>query len=373
MRWLLLLLLALAGASEVKAPVPIPAEPAFRLVQGVVLGTDGQPATGRTVHLIGLTRGSTRPNADANPLPNWDFVTDGAGRFTVRLGDFAPWEDPQQRPGWGGYGLVVDPGPNDAGAVGLLLLFDGDGRRGNLDDTEWGSALPVLPGKTDVTLRVQSGFEFCGKVWDAANPGQPLAGILVVVNLDLHSESHTGHGGEILEQQATTAADGTFVIPHVYPNVFWVGVGAANGFRQLFDGNEGYWLKTKVNGGWLDDVLDKVTPEGGKAPPLEMMAARGATFAYAGKVADAQGKPVARARVTFFLSFHPIPQTFEDDHSFPNGTTNDDGTFRILLPTPWARGCSVEAPGFIRYVEGPHQDDASLKPGTYDITLQRSR
>lgn len=349
------------------------ARPRLREIHGTVLNIDGSPASGRYVRLIGLSRGSSRPYVDEpQTAEGWDFKTDDQGRFLAKLGEFRSWEDEQNQPGWGHYVFVVPAGAEDAGAVSshLLSFEEKPGYYGE-STNEWGPYQEVPPRGLDITLQIKEGITLVGRVLKYPVGTKPLAGIVIATNNDLYSESHSGHGGEILYQRATTDAEGKFQINHIYPVRFYVGLHANP--AEAESSNEGaHWLKTKLPGEkWVDDVLDSLIPaEGAEKMHIDIMAAPEATFRYHGNVRSASGTPVERAKVTFGVSWHPSTCTFEDHHTYRSAVTKADGTFDLLLPTPWIRGMSVEAGGFERADQWEQADKQFYEPGAYDFTLK---
>jgi hypothetical protein len=73
------------------------------------------------------------------------------------------------------------------------------------------------------------------------------------------------------------------------------------------------------------------------------------SFTYSGRVVDEQNNLIAGATVSFGLPFHPETATFEDDHSFPDATTDAQGNYSTKLATPWVRGFAVEPKGYARF------------------------
>jgi hypothetical protein len=341
------------------------AKPAFRIIHGVVLGLDGKPAAHRKVQLVGLSRGSTRPYSDLpeGRVPGWDFTTDRQGRFTVPIGDFATWDDPKNRPGWGTYALVVESSPDDAGAVSSRFFHDARQAHSlHVTNDGWGDILDLPAEGLNLTLQVKPGVTLEGTLEDAAHPGRPLAGVNVTTHNDLGSESHTGHGGEILWQSAKTDGQGRYTIRHIYPAAFTVGLETM--------GPEATWLKTKVDGAWVDDVRDVVTAPA-DVTMLDIMASKKPLYRYFGRVVDDQGQPVAGAQVAFGLSLHPEVRTFEDDHTYSFATTRADGRYQIELETPWVRGLDAEAKGYERQDLWTPSDTPTDAPGEYNFTLKK--
>jgi len=333
----------------------------FRVIHGVVFGLDGKPAAHRNVHLVGLSRGSTRPCSDTpgGRIAGWDFTTDRRGRFAVPMGDFATWDDPKDRPGWGTYALVVEASADDAGAVSSRFFHDGRRNQASCPANDgWGPILNLPPEGLNLALQVKPGVTLQGTLEDAAHPGRPLAGVTISVHNDLSTETHTGHGGEILRQSAVTDARGRYTVRHIYPAGFAIDLKGAT------------WLKTKIDGAWSDDPRDVVvTPEGDTR--LDIMAAREASCRYFGRVVDDQGRPVVGAQVAFGLSLHPDVRTFEDDHTYCFATTRADGRYEIELETPWVRGMDAGAKGCERQDLWTPSDTPTDAPGEYNFTLKR--
>lgn len=297
-------------------------------------------------------------------IPDWDFTTDSAGRFTAKLGNFNSWEDKLGRPGWGDYAFVVDAASNDAGAVSQRIVHSQlppDLSHGKNDwKKEWGDWIVLTDYGLSITLKVQSGVTLDGFVHDYTNPQKPLVGVTINANNDLGADTHSGHGGEILYRSAITDEHGHFQITHIYPATFHLGtVGPDTGF----------WLKTKYKGQSIDAPLDTLTPDSvTETISIDILATPSRLFRYYGRVVDTQGHPVPDAKVAFGLSFHPVEKTFEDDHSFCQVETDQNGQYEIYLGTPWVRGMYAEAVGYQRQ---DRWDDptAGFRPGEYLFTL----
>ena len=136
----------------------------------------------------------------------------------------------------------------------------------------------------------------------------------------------------------------------------------------------GYWLKTRLKGRWENKVGDEVLPgKGKKIVHLEIMGTARPSFAYSGRVVDDKHQPIAGAKVSFGLSYHPETTTFEDDHAFPSTTTDSHGNYRLMLGTPWVRGIAVEAKGYARVDKWTQSDVPTMSPGKYDFTLHRKQ
>lgn len=368
MRCRILILLLVLAATSIRAE-----EPVFRVIRGTVLNIDGTAAMDREVRLIGLSRTFSRSYSETNDTIVWNFKTDQQGRFLARMGCYGVDEARPNLPGWGVYAFVVCPTDDDAGAVSSILIHSEKPkefltRRGR---EEWGDLQPTVAGELSLTLQIKEGVSLKGTIRDYAYPERPLEGIEVVTFNDLYSDSHTGRGGEIFFRSAVTDAEGNFEIEHVFPARFYVNLESSN-WSQNDSTDEGYWLKTNVNGTWLEDALDVVNlREDGTVPPLEILAARKPLFHYKGKIQDEAGVPVAQATITFGISYHAQPHTHADYHSYRRAETKSDGTYAIDLPTPWVRGMSVENPAFQRVDHWEENNEApSFQPGLYDFVMK---
>ena len=146
--------------------------------------------------------------------PNWDFETDEQGKCVVLLGSFNGYENKEGMPGWGMYALVVDRGAGDAGAVSQRFIFEKNEEASQQKAQRWRtSGMNRSRSKTEpfeLRLTIVRGLTLEGRILDYWHPDKPLAGIKVMSNNDLHCESHTGRGGEILEETVVTDKDGRF-------------------------------------------------------------------------------------------------------------------------------------------------------------------
>ncbi len=121
--------------------------------------------------------------------------------------------------------------------------------------------------------------------------GRPVCGQSVGVSLDLRYGSHTGMGGMILWQGATTNRTGRFHLRHVHPNV--ITVRATDGPRC-----PPYWIRTRVRGRWEDKIEDEITPRtgGGENPAdyeraidLRLLVSHQPLYRYFGRVRGGTG------------------------------------------------------------------------------------
>jgi len=361
----------LFGVAGAVASTVDPESYPFYTIHGELLGLDGKPAPGLTVHLVGVDRfclgrdteedGTPRP---ARELAAWRFITDEKGRFTVRLWN-VPHDDWNKiTPGFptpGLFFLVVSPGPDNAGAISPRL------------DTShfWGpftDAWPTLKIEHDIdlTLRLIRGVTVRGQILDTRN-GEPRPGVTVLSYSDLHATTHTGWGGELADLNGVsgkTDSRGRFVLRNVYPN-FTLSLRESS---AIHDPPQVYWLKTERNGRWIDEAVDTyVVSRGQRDFGIGILAASTPAYHYFGKVVDGQGEPVSGATVTLAVSSHHFSQTWSDQHSFSSVTTDSDGRWSYLAATPWLRGLFVEKQG-VR-IDRDWDPKDFYPPGRYDFVL----
>jgi hypothetical protein len=192
----------------------------------------------------------------------------------------------------------------------------------------------------------------------------------VNVFLDLHADTHTGHGGEIFEQQATTDRAGRFHFRHVFPNTFYV---------ELPDHSRGapYWIKTRVRKRWVDRIEDEITPRQDereardyeKAIDLLLIVAHEPPYRYFGHVTDPQGRGVANAKVEIRCSLHHPERTFEDYHDYWFHTKADrNGSYSLRVGSRFVNAIWVTA-GQNTGSDGAEEGEL-MAPGRYDITVR---
>ncbi len=343
-----------------------------RLIRGVVLNVDGSPAAGRQVSLIGLSRGAMRGDRDEQSLKGWDFTTDKEGTFTASL-DGAGKRDPKDpRPGPGTYVFVVFPSDTDAGAVSPHLLnYDKRPSWYGEESKDWGKYLLVPPSGMGLRLQIMKGVTLKGRVVKYPEGKEPFVGVGVNTFSDLYAESHTGYGGEVFLHSAVTDAHGNFVISHIYPAKFFISLCWDYGNRGgTWDA---IWLKTKIaKEPWIFDANDGQTPRAGQGVvELEIMAAEKPSFRYSGVVKSGAGAPVAGAEVTFGVSHRKAPRTWGDYHHYEETVTKQDGSYEVLLSTPWVRGMAIEAAGYERADLWVDEENRALQPGAYNFVLKR--
>jgi hypothetical protein len=354
-------LLALGFLEAAEAPEG-QAQKVFRNIRVLVIDVDGTPAASRQMDLVGLERWSLAPYSDS-PSRFWHFRTNRYGRAVVPIGEFAGWENNEERPGWGVYALVVASGKHDAGGVSSRFWFDDAPTHHGYEPNrgwapEWGPFVHVPEEGLDLTITLQRGFTLKGRVVDDQHPDVPLAGMEIRTGNDLHAETHTGYGGAIFGSYAMTDAQGRFSLPHQFPNTLYVNVSPA------------IWLKTQVGRDWAEVQDNTVAPPtSGKIVELNIGAARIPRFRYTGLIRDAAGKPVAGAQVNFQVmsSANPLNMTWEESHSAQQAVTRSDGTYEFLSPTPWVAGIYVDLNGKRGTNFEKSSEDQVLAPGEYDL------
>jgi hypothetical protein len=352
--WVLLLMVGAFGDVRAGAAPEI-----FRNIRVHVVDSHGHFAPQRKIRLVGLERWSLVSSED-KAAPFWNFVTDNKGNCVVPIGDFAGWEANEVRPGWGVYALVVESGKEDAGGVSSRFWFD-NAPTHHYDPAnmkwapEWGAILPVPAAGLDLTIMLLRGFTLKGRVVDDQHPEKPLSGVEVRTANDLHADTHTGFGGQILGGYAKTDALGNFVIPHQFPQAL------------RLDIEPTIWLKTRIDGKWEDQVKTVVDPPAkGDVVNVEIGATREARFKYFGRVLDAENRPVANVSVTLGVSSNPDSalETWFDEHDSLQTSTKRDGSYEIVSPTPWGRWLSATMPDQSRL---QYQLPEMLPPGKYDL------
>jgi hypothetical protein len=341
----------------------------FRVVHLHVLQPNGQPAAHRDVELRGLDRRALGPIpflSDTGEKPSdevqkarqegWLFTTDEHGDITAPIGDFAGWKDAGERPGWGTYILVVQPGPDDAGAASSRFwTYDStDSKHLFWNGGEWGQPLPLPPEGLRLTMALQEGYTLYGKLVDDRDHRTPVPNVSIATWNDLGVDTHTGYGGEIFGHSVVTDAQGDFHISHLY-------------HARLHLRMDALWMTTEQNG-WQTQQEHSLEPPADMALRITCGVLLHPVFHYMGTVTDAQGRPVAGADVIAGISSEPTPSTYEDEHNFEHATTDKQGHFDLAASTPWCRFISTEDKAHGRVDFGDVQEqDASYPPGRYDM------
>ena len=75
-------------------------------------------------------------------------------------------------------------------------------------------------------------------------------------------------------------------------------------------------------------------------------------------------------RLAFGVAKHRGNWDYYDFHRYEYATTKPDGSYEILLETPWIRGMSVEKDGFFRQDRWSDDEAVSYRPGIYNFTLK---
>ncbi len=382
---LFLCLLLVAAASAEDAP-------AYRELPCRVVDEAGQPVCGVAVRLGGLERDAPDFEDDEDLLdkePGWKFTTDADGRFTARFGQFHPYQrtgadGESTGPGYGEFYFLVCKAGFAGGVSREILNLDDDGRaRWQQENDEWdedqewrrGEFTPLVlrddrPIGEGLVIVLKRGLDVRGRMVDTA--GRPVRGQDVTVSLDLHYGSHTGAGGMIFEQGATTDRAGRFGLRHVYPNVFTVRAAGA------YDGPL-YWIKTRVRDRWVDGVEDKITPRRGderhpsdyeKSIDMRLIVSRQPLYRYFGRVTDEQGHPLARTAVIIRSVLHSPVRGWGESHGPGQMTRTDgDGNYSLRVGSRFVDGIWVR--------EGNHHggidtdnDDQLLAPGRHDFAVR---
>lgn len=347
--------LVLCSALCLSAPATNAAhDGSIAVVHGLVLGVDGKPARNRTVVLKGISRGTLGfSEDDPSYSKHWKFTSDEEGRFSARI--WSAWQDVDPQPGPGIYALVVLPSNNDAGAVSPWLRFF-HGGYGENPINEWGKPVVIGSKGLNLTLKIQSGVTIKGQILDYEVPHNPLEGVAVACEHDLHAQSHTGYGGELFHKNTVTDSNGTFTFNHVYPAVC-----------KIILGSNLDWLKTKAGDHWEDDVDFEIHPEKAESRTLGIMAATRPLFRFWGHVQDPEGHPIPDATVTLSVQRESDPNRWRG-FGFHCVQTNKQGNYETMAETPWIEFICAEAQGFERAaLDGPE-----IKPGKHDLVLKKS-
>jgi hypothetical protein len=355
-----------------------PAPLAYRLVLAQIFGVDGRPAAHRDVCLRGWERRCLGPLLGWPPgtgfsgeaidqaelrRDGWLYTTDAEGKVTVRIGDFAGWEQPHELPGWGIYALLVAPGPVDAGGVSQRFCAcapkeDLASQNRFYGFGEWGALLPVTPEGLHVTMALNEGYTLHGQVVSADEAHRPLPNVVVNTYNDLAVDTHTGMGGEVFLSSATTDDRGEFTMEHLY-------------FAQLHLEFGGLWMSTKRGDAWqVQETGTLAAPERDNAENIEFGVELHPNFHYTGTVTDAQCQPVEGAEVVAGISSHPRADTWVDSHHFERTTTDAQGHYDLAASSPWATFLEAEDKPHGRVdLESPGYDSAPIPPGKYDLAF----
>ncbi len=367
--------------------------PAYRELPCRVVDEAGAPLGGVPVRLCGRDRGALDFDDDYQPerKPAWNFTTDRDGRFTARFGQFQAFSHEQatglNEPGYGEFHLVAFKAGYAGGVSREILNLDEEGssnylKHANDPDTppqeneewtrgEFESRLLGDPTETQpLVIVLKRGLTLHGRMVDTA--GRPVRGETVNLCLDLHKHSHTGAGGEIFEQQTTTDQAGEFHFRHVYPNVFTIGA-------YIVSPNPPDWIRTRLRGHWMDGELGQITPRRGNARhlsdyersiDLRALFARRALHRYFGRVTDAGGRPLARARVVIrWLLEKPAPDAKKEYGLEQTTLTDANGNYSVRVGSPLVDGIWVSLGN---NNDGLEVGDGTLMaPGYHDLVLPK--
>ncbi len=307
-----------------------------RYIHGLVLDLDGKPAANRKVTLRGISHDALGISLEGAASRYYQFTTDLKGRFQVRL-----WteDDPSDyaRPYGSMYALVVDPSAQDAGAVSQRLT----------------NLASIPQDGLNLTLQIQKGFTVDGKIVDYEDPTKPMKGISVRCNNDLHAETMTGSGGEFFSQNTVTDRLGHFKIQHVYP-------GEDPSLSISVN-----WLRTKLDGKWVDGPVTKVVPATGtNSAVVEIQASGKNLFRYCGHVASKDNALITNAEIVLAPSSCPDPDDRGinlHDETIP---VDAKGDYEYMAPTPWVGFIRAQAEGYLNLrIKTTHP------PGKYDFVL----
>jgi hypothetical protein len=366
--------------------------PVYREVVFRVVDENGHSLSDVEVQLRGLDRDALGINPDeekTGKCRGWKFQTSAAGLLRARFGKFRQYDHEQVtgliEPGFGRFHLVAG-NKGSAGGVSceLLNLNDEDlaERKQHTDDSyrepqegeEWqrgeftSYVVSDQPEQKPIEIILKRGLDVTGEM--VYTEGQPVRNEEVNLFLDLYAGSHTGHGGEIFEQQTTTDRHGNFHFHHVYPNHFFI---------ALLDHSNGppYWIRTRVRNRWVDKIEDEIVPHQDewdankyeKSISLLLVATRQPSYRYLGRVTDSQERAVAGAKVQIRCSLHEPERTFEDDHDYWWQTKTDErGNYSLRVGSRFVNAIWVTAGNNVGNDDAEEGD--LMAPGRYDITVR---
>jgi hypothetical protein len=348
-----------------------PSASTFRLVHVHVLRPDGKPAAHREVLLRGFDRtnmeiatftpplGSTlKPDLARARKDGCVQTTDADGNATFRIGNFAGWRDKAGQPGWGIYALQVDPGPDDAGGVSQRFCC---AENDQFDDqpSDWGATLLLPAGGLQLSMSIQPGYKLVGHVVDDRDHRTPAPKVEVWSWNDLNVDTHTGEGGQIFPHHAVTDDHGNFTLTHVYHAKLHLS------FNDHGSGT--LWMTTHHNGQWVRQDTEVVDPPPNESLQLECGVIVHPQFHYTGAITDANGKPVTGAKVTAGISYDPEPDTYGDEHTFENATTDAQGHYDLVASSPWCRFIDAEDALHGRVDTNEFDATPLMPPGKYDL------
>jgi protocatechuate 3,4-dioxygenase beta subunit len=366
--WLLILFSTALQSAEPETPAV-----KFREVRVRVVNESGRPMPSVMVYLVGPGRDAPNNPEAVSESPNgWRFLSDAQGYCVARLGCFRGFDSEKLTgspgPGWGSFYFMAEADGLRGVSPCIVHETPSEHRKEYWQPDEWSrhGFAETSSKRLEITLRMRRGIQVVGTVIDTE--GRPVKDCAVSIQEDLHSESHTGYGGEIFCQSTFTDHHGHFVFSGVFPNTFYPNCASLN------EGTLPVWLRTRVHSRWVDEPIYAVTPHPGeKVVRLTFEVSPRLIFRYYGKVVDQAGRPVPGAGLDFGISRHHKPKTFEDDHHFLHATADENGRYELRTATPFLRFLSVRAPGFADYeMDFEETGQHKLKsPGPWTVTLRR--
>lgn len=309
--------IAFVGVAECSADQNFDRITAWRRIDVTVLDTNDKPVSGTLVKVFATDRYLIHSDG-------WDkeFSADHNGRAVIRLPASIIWAQGRKAQAVSGpYYLIVGPTGSAPAAVSQPLMVDESlGRPG---ENEWGKATAIGPEGLSIKLKRRKPVRVVGTVTDMG--GLPVAGRKIGLYHNLHAQTHTGRGGEIMEQFAETGPDGLFSFRSVYPARFCLTV----------DG-PACWLRTYVEGELVDDCVDEVDPaEGVEETSVGIQLGLEHRFRFYVRVSDKSGNGIPDAEIVFGVSGHKEDRTWADSHRFERAKTGPDGAYELRTGTPW--------------------------------------
>ncbi len=290
-------------------------------------------------------------------------VSDAHGVFRVKFGNYdvdTANEKKLPRTGYGRYCFVVHPTKEHAGGLSPVFLH---GIKPEEAYLERGDRVVALDKRhQNFVIQLYQGISVDGRIVDTK--GRPLANDGILIRHNLHMASHTGAGGEIFEQTATSDKNGEFTFERVYPCYYEI----------LKQDSGHHWLHAKFGSSeWREpdgtsksDNADDFDWPGGEFDEDHdsiLITAGAELLRYHGRVTDQDGRPIDKAGVD--LGFNG-----------PNGiryrstTTKEDGTFEFRVDQIAVGDIHAEYKGIQKEFT---TDTGFLKPGVYNFKLTLPR
>jgi len=367
-KWFFLIaLIAFAHSSMAAEPKT---KPALIKVAVQVKGPAGIDMKGVSIDLYGMDR----------PLLGLQktFRPDSKGSLSLTFID-ADWDetgDASETPASRGLYHIVVTASGTAGAVSPILYLASENPSFDDASNEWGPSyskpldLRELEKKNQpLVLTLEQGGTLKGQV--LTSDGKPFPGVKIGIFHDLHADSHTGKGREVLSQETGTDQQGVFTFAGVFPNTVYIGeIVQPEGEK----GQGRFWKATRINGRTFD-YQENTLPLASRAAGLELvLVVSQDRYRYSGVVRGSDGKPIAGAGMNMSVAYHPDARDFIDSHTFVDGKTDVQGAFQLETDAPFVNFLNISKEGFKEFSldnETANPPYSLLKPGTHTFTLEK--